>query len=261
MPYVVGGVCVALGLHARRLPRRILWFTLATLTYETFLLPALWLVVFERPVPDGPGGRRRQYIRVGSCAIATVGLTAVARYIAALWVGPFAHLVVFSIPNASHRIDEALRFSFGLNTVVGWSSLFVLIGSSVEALRRPHIHGRRWQPYMWHLLLWPLGLLLCTAPYWLLQYSASRAVYGVQLAYGAGVIAMAWQAQAMVFRFKKSRSGCGGLLLCSLGQWASSKRGHLVVAITIGWPSRRWKADLWRNCDTVLCPACCTMRI
>jgi hypothetical protein len=183
MPYALGGVFVGQALHARRWIPRLMWLVAATLTYETFFLPAFALLCLERPKKISKTQHAAYVIRTAAVA---GGVVWTVRSLAAIWVGEFTHLLAFSWQNTSHRIEEAFRFTFALNTPFGISVL-AFLGVCLRQLPVISRPTRR--------LGFLLGAgLLATAPYWMLEYSAPRAMYGLQLAYGAAVVAVAWQA-------------------------------------------------------------------
>ena len=178
MPYTVGAALLAAGLWARPPALRCGLLALSMLTYETFVLPGLALLLLEAGLSAAPRTRQgRALTQAWLLWAAALGVTALARGIASRWFGSFAHDTRLSpghiLRHMADTLAMLLRFKHaGMHTALlatGAFGGFILLGMlAAKASRRA--------------LGW-LGAacFASTALFWVLGYGALRSVYGAQL--------------------------------------------------------------------------------
>ena len=196
MPYAVGGLFVAAALYARTRIACVTFAALAFLTYETFLLPALGLMVL--PVllnrsPAEPRVRIRAAVQLTLSWLSAALVMLSVRGVAALFLGNFYQKVN---TNPSHVLAQAhasaqelfqIRFfGSGRNEIATWVMLGILVISTALLCQRT---SWRWRPV---ILL--VGCFLSTAVYWVLDYDAMRAIYGAQIMFSAVMVWLIVQA-------------------------------------------------------------------
>jgi len=187
MPIVIGALFFALALFARTVPR-VLLATLACLTYETFLLPFIALLAMPALLAPCVALRTRvvRLWRHISSGVAAAALTVGVRLgLALAYGGGYDHRVTLGLKSVvtklGHTVAQLFVVSFyGASADVPATLAFVTLVVATCVLAW---HARRWQPLV--------ALALCiasTAVYWVLTYSAPRAIYGSQLVLGGLVV-------------------------------------------------------------------------
>ena len=177
MAYTLGSLALGLGAYARRRGTQALAFTVAGLTYETFILPALaWALL---PALAATGSRRWALARRGAATWGAALVAVLAARAAGAWgQAPFVHLTDFAPGHVAVHLSAALAQlvrlrHYRMHTALGPSlALVATLALGVQGLR-----GVRRQQAL-ALLAAAAG---STALAWVLAYEAIRSVYGAQL--------------------------------------------------------------------------------
>ena len=197
MPYAVGGLFVAAALYARTTVAKTVLAALAFLTYETFLLPTLALmlapaVLNSRP-SEGQAKRVREIMRYAVPWFGALAVMLVVRGVASKYVGAFQHRVNANLGHAMAQVLVSAKqlfqirfFGSGTNELATGVMLGVVIAASALLWRR-----WRWRSRPVILLA---ASLLSTSLYWVLDYNAMRAIYGAQIMFVAAMIWLVVQA-------------------------------------------------------------------
>ena len=211
MPYTVGTVLLGLGLWANHPTVRAALLALSFLTLETFVLPALVLLV----APVIAGGPREETrtewappVGVWAAALAT---TFAVRWAASLSLGTYHHVTSFEPRHMVDKMADAFKelfhvrfFAADTNEIATAAQFGFLIVAVWLAWKRV-----RWNS-IWLLVL----CFVSTAAYWVLEYSAPRAIYGSQVLFLAVFV---WLVQCAAREVWARRLVVGGLAVAFAG--------------------------------------------
>lgn len=196
MAYTVGGLFLAAALYARTIAGRAVLFALAFLTYETFVLPALILALLPSLAgatsSADPETRRRALAKTCVTWVAAAAIMFLTRGIAASFVGPFAHGMNFSPSHIAIQIHQSLKQLFQVRFGSFGTNIFATTAMLAGVIAACVVLHRRWRWNWTPTIL--LGSFVSTGAYWVLNYSAIRAIYGSQLVFAAAMVWLAVQA-------------------------------------------------------------------
>ena len=178
MPYTVGAVLLGFGLWANHPAVRTALLALSFLTLETFVLPALVLLMAPVIAADPREESPREWappVGVWAMALAT---TFAVRWVASLSLGAYHHVTNLDPQYVMGRMGEAFKelfhvrfFAADTNEIATAAQFGFLIVAVCLA----------WQRVRWNSV-WLLVLcFVSTAAYWVLGYAAPRAIYGSQV--------------------------------------------------------------------------------
>ena len=176
MPYAVGAALLGLGLWVNRFAVRVVLLGLSFLTLETFVLPALVLLVAPAVLRDSEGTREWLHpVKVWAAALIA---TLAVRWAVSLILGPYQHVTNFDPAHMMGKMADAFKELFHVRffavdtneiaTALQYGLVIVLVSLAWKRVRWTGV---------WLLLL----CFVSTAAYWVLAYSAPRAIYGSQV--------------------------------------------------------------------------------
>ena len=196
MPYTLGAVLLALGLWTTPSGPRIALFALSFLTLESFVLPALALLVAPAVVRESARDRWRNSVHPVAIWSAALGATLAVRWIASIKLGSYQHATIFTLSQVVGRWGSTFRelfhvrfFADGTNDIATAAQYLLLIGTVWLAWQRIRWSGS------WLLTL----CFLSTATYWVLGYDAPRALYGSQVMFLAVLVWLVLRAGSNVW--------------------------------------------------------------
>ncbi|MEE8408728.1 MAG: hypothetical protein V3T05_03905, partial [Myxococcota bacterium] len=190
MPYALGALLLGAAVNASRPWVRASLLVLSFLTYETFVLPALAILVAPTLLDrtawwlDRQTLLRRALPAVGVWG-AALGMTIAYRAVAAISLGAYDHQTVLTIRHVvRHALlawEQLFHISFfgaGTNLLSTVIQYGLLLASIVFLWRRARVVA----------LGLPALCFLSTGVYWVLKYNAMRSIYGAQILFAATVV-------------------------------------------------------------------------
>ncbi|RYF11615.1 MAG: hypothetical protein EOO40_02985, partial [Deltaproteobacteria bacterium] len=176
MAYSLGAALFGLGAWARPQWLQGTTFILASLTYETFILPVLVWLLLPWILAQGLGRRALLWRALRQWG-AVLAIVLALRAAFASRVGAFSHGTNFSVMHGLQHMGQAfvslLRFRhYHMHTALGATILFVAFLVTGLVLLPPTLRRRG-------LLLFA-GVYAATALFWVLNYDAMRSLYGAQ---------------------------------------------------------------------------------
>lgn len=187
MPYTLGALFLGMAVWLSAPAARAIFLCLAGLTYETFLLPGLALLIIP---PLAMGGKQSAAWR--GPALVWVGALAMVlgvRYVGGAWFGTFHHSTDFALDHIAHQMLSAAALLFRSKHYHMHTHLAATAACAVWPLLILWRGGTRTKA----AVLLVLGCFASTAVYWVLGYSAARAVYGSQVFLSATLVWIACQ--------------------------------------------------------------------
>jgi hypothetical protein len=184
--YTLGALFLALGIASRRPTARVLGLVCSFLVLETFVLPALGLMLAGVALESWRSkGERSSLIRSLATWGAAVALYATIRAVLSRWSGSYPYQLSLEPSGVLGQMESAVGLLFLIHFhKVYWLEsalqLAAITVCAVAAVRGRSIGAR---PIAW------IGFLCfaSTASYWVLGYNAPRALYGAGLLFGTAV--------------------------------------------------------------------------
>ena len=203
MGYTVGGLFMALALWSK-FNWRTLFLLLAFLTYETFFLPALCLLVLPALLSalERKSWRtliQKHHLHDFAPWLLAAPTALLIRALAASEVGAFTHPTNLNLRHIGRQVNVAfnelfkIRFSPAVDTNVIASALQLSILILTLAIL--------WKAFRWRPVLLVVLTFASSAIYWILQYSAMRALYGPQILFAALLFSLVVMADRMQPRY------------------------------------------------------------
>ena len=186
MAFMLGTPLLGLGLWTEHRIARSGLIALSFLSYETFVLPALVLLLIPL-LTTKRSSLSREALRLLGVWGSSLGLALAVRWLASLQVEHFHHLTVFSPDRIADKVSLAYRELFHVRffgPVENEAATTFQYGLVILLLILV------WKQSRWR---WAVLLLACfasTEVYWVIEYGAPRAIYGSQVLFMAILIAL-----------------------------------------------------------------------
>lgn len=194
--YILGLFFLVLGLYTRKKVVAVLALTLSFLSSEMFIVPSICILLFPKVLTWTPFSFKRSVKDVLKSLypswIFAAFFTIIIRLGLSLLFSPYAYGTSFRFKKVFHQIIQALLYLFTMNFYkTYWAASIVFIIALISLFA--FLYKKKILNFT-QIILTVFLLIFSTATFWIVRYSAVRALYGAGLFFNAFLVVFLFRA-------------------------------------------------------------------